>query len=319
MLLPAVPDEWTAEAFMKSLNPLSSDASKKLKESLLEFQATTWADVHNRYESKIRIANDSGSRSEQQRFQEKETSESRDSAIGDCQHLWEEVAMLLKNGHLREFLSDRAKNNNGKNRDTGEPAKPTAGSPPTKKTNISVTHGKRIRESSEDDITFTKEDADGLLLPYNDALVISLNVLDFKIKCVLVDPSSSTNIIQWRVLEQAKLTGNIFSTTKIVDGNNLTSVMTRGEILLPTHAEHITKTTLFEVVNGEILGRPWIHEMKAVSLTYHQLLKFSMPEGVKQIRGDQPAVREMNAVTISSSKEKKQIAITGVGALFHPD
>ncbi|XP_075095294.1 uncharacterized protein LOC142173573 [Nicotiana tabacum] len=57
-LLPAIPDEWTAEAFTKGLNPRSLDASRKLKESLLEFQATTWANVHNRYESKIRIEDD---------------------------------------------------------------------------------------------------------------------------------------------------------------------------------------------------------------------------------------------------------------------
>ncbi|XP_070054370.1 uncharacterized protein [Nicotiana tomentosiformis] len=58
MLLPAVPDEWEAEAFTKGLNPRSSDASRKLKESLLEFQVMTWVDVHNRYESKIRIEDD---------------------------------------------------------------------------------------------------------------------------------------------------------------------------------------------------------------------------------------------------------------------
>ncbi|XP_070034796.1 uncharacterized protein [Nicotiana tomentosiformis] len=58
MLLPVVPDEWAAEAFTKGLNPRSSDTSRKLKESLLEFQATTWVDVHNRYESKIRIKDD---------------------------------------------------------------------------------------------------------------------------------------------------------------------------------------------------------------------------------------------------------------------
>ncbi|XP_070040088.1 uncharacterized protein [Nicotiana tomentosiformis] len=37
MLLPVVPDEWAVEAFTKGLNPRSSDASEKLKESLLEF------------------------------------------------------------------------------------------------------------------------------------------------------------------------------------------------------------------------------------------------------------------------------------------
>lgn len=36
---------------------------------------------------------------------------------GDCRHLCEEVAVFLKSGHLREFVSDRAKNNYGKGRD----------------------------------------------------------------------------------------------------------------------------------------------------------------------------------------------------------
>ncbi|XP_019251114.1 PREDICTED: uncharacterized protein LOC109230032 [Nicotiana attenuata] len=50
-----------------------------------------------------------------------------------------------------------------------------------RKMNILVTHGKRIREESEDDgITFSEEDVDGLTLPYNDALlsiVIGYNVV----------------------------------------------------------------------------------------------------------------------------------------------
>ncbi|XP_019242134.1 PREDICTED: uncharacterized protein LOC109228071 [Nicotiana attenuata] len=37
--------------------------------------------------------------------------------IGDCRDLREEVATLLKNGHLKEFLSDQAKNNYGRNRE----------------------------------------------------------------------------------------------------------------------------------------------------------------------------------------------------------
>ncbi|XP_016469658.1 uncharacterized protein LOC107792000 [Nicotiana tabacum] len=131
-----------------------------------------------------------------------------------------------------------------------------------KKIKISITHGKRIRETLEDgEITFTDEDVNGLLLLHNDALVISLNILDFKIKRVLADLEISTNIIHWRVLEQAKLTGNILPAIKLLAGFNLISVTPREEILLPMHSEGITKTTLFDVVNGNmgynlILGRP---------------------------------------------------------------
>ncbi|XP_059310001.1 uncharacterized protein LOC132061161 [Lycium ferocissimum] len=58
MELPPVPEEWAAQAFTKGLNPRSSTASFKLKENLLEYEAVTWADVHNRYESKIRVEDD---------------------------------------------------------------------------------------------------------------------------------------------------------------------------------------------------------------------------------------------------------------------
>ncbi|XP_016471645.2 uncharacterized protein LOC107793744 [Nicotiana tabacum] len=179
-----------------------------------------------------------------------------------------------------------------------------------KKTKVSVTHIKRLREVAGDDITFTEEDMDGLLLPHNDTLVISLNVLDFRIKRVLVDPGSSANIIQWRVLEQVKLTKSIIPTTKLLAGFNLARVITIGESLLPTNAEGVMETTLFEVVDGDmgyniILGRPWLQEIKAVPSTYHQLLKFPTFERLKQIRGDQTAARKMNAISISGSKGKE--------------
>ncbi|XP_016456420.1 uncharacterized protein LOC107780403 [Nicotiana tabacum] len=247
---------------------------------------------------------------------------------GDCRHLREVVATLLKNGHLREFLSDWAKNNYSRNRDNAEPSKIGADPPRltismifggneinsvtfsvAKKTKVSVTHIKRFWEVSKDDITFKEEDADGFLLQHHDAVVISLNIIDFKIKHVLVDLGSSANINKWRVLELAKLTGSIIPATKLLARFNLASVTTRGEILLPTNAEGVTKTTLFDVVDDDmgyniILGRPWLHEMKAVLSTYHQLLKFLTIEGIKQIIGDQLSIREMNAVLISSSKGK---------------
>ncbi|XP_019252699.1 PREDICTED: uncharacterized protein LOC109231495 [Nicotiana attenuata] len=229
---------------------------------------------------------------------------------GDCRHLCEEVATLLKNGHLREFLSDRAKNNYCHNRDNREPSKAEEDPP---RQPINMIFGQKAPGSPKDDITFTEEDADGLLLPHNDALVISFYVLDFKIKRILVDVGSSANIIQWRVLEQAKLTRSIILATKLLVGFNLVSVTTRGELLLPTNAKGVTKTILLEVVDGNmgyniIPGRPWLHEVKAIPSTYHQLLKFPIPKGTKQIKGNQPAAREMNVISVSNSKGKEHAA-----------
>lgn len=55
---------------------------------------------------------------------------------------------------------------------------------------------------------------------------------------------------------------------------------------MPMNAEKVTKTTLFEVVDGDmgyniILRMSWIHKKKVVTSTYHQLLKFPTLEGIK--------------------------------------
>ncbi|XP_070010518.1 uncharacterized protein [Nicotiana sylvestris] len=58
MTLPHVPDNWSAIAFASNLNDKSSEATRRLKESLREFPATTWNDVYNRYSTKLRIEED---------------------------------------------------------------------------------------------------------------------------------------------------------------------------------------------------------------------------------------------------------------------
>nr|XP_016480249.1 PREDICTED: uncharacterized protein LOC107801436 [Nicotiana tabacum] len=134
---------------------------------------------------------------------------------GDCRHLREEVATLLKIGHLREFLSDRATNNYVRSLDNAKPSKLTAGSPGMKINMI-------FRGNEVNRVTFLAEKKTKISVTHG-----------FKIKRVLVDPGSLANIIQWIVLEQAKLIKNIIPAAKLLASFNLTSVTTRGEILLP--------------------------------------------------------------------------------------
>ncbi|XP_070007875.1 uncharacterized protein [Nicotiana sylvestris] len=66
MMLPYVPDNWVAMAFANNLNEKSSEAIRRLKESLREFPATTWNDVYNRYSTKLRIEEDTITRSQKE-------------------------------------------------------------------------------------------------------------------------------------------------------------------------------------------------------------------------------------------------------------
>ncbi|XP_070018073.1 uncharacterized protein [Nicotiana sylvestris] len=58
MDLPPVTNDWAIQAFTQGLNERSSIASCQLKQNLIEYPSVTWADGHNRYQSKIRVEED---------------------------------------------------------------------------------------------------------------------------------------------------------------------------------------------------------------------------------------------------------------------
>ncbi|XP_070054070.1 uncharacterized protein [Nicotiana tomentosiformis] len=107
----------------------------------------------------------------------------------DCRQLREEVAQLFNNVHLREFLSDRAKNH-FRNRYSGKQVEPEEPQhviniiiggvdipkgPMLKRTKVSITRGKRTWDYvPEGTLSFNDVDAEGIIQPHNDALVISV-------------------------------------------------------------------------------------------------------------------------------------------------
>ena len=71
------------------------------------------------------------------------------------------------------------------------------------------------------------------------------------------------------------------------DGENFS----KGIITLPVTVGLATENTLFHVLDIEmncnmILGRLWLHAMKAIPSTYHQCLKFSYDNVEVTILGD---------------------------------
>ncbi|XP_070020701.1 uncharacterized protein [Nicotiana sylvestris] len=269
MTLPRVPDNWAAIAFTSNLNEKSSEAMRRLKESLHEFPETTWNDVYNRL-------------------------------------LQGEVDHLLKQGYLTELFSEKGKQAYMKNRQ--EPPKP----PSPKRTvnvirggeeingvtyiaankvsKVTITHGKRVRHVLEEEsITFDDADVDG----------------------VLIDPGSSVNIILLRVLHEMQDEDKLVPKAHTLSRFDNSIGVTKGEVIFTTFAEGVVKDTKFQVVEKEmaynmILGRPWIHEMDIVPSTLHQIIKFSSPWGICQIRRDQQISKSINSVSDSSTRNEEK-------------
>nr|XP_016435819.1 PREDICTED: uncharacterized protein LOC107762022 [Nicotiana tabacum] len=174
--------------------------------------------------------------------------------------------------------------------------------PMLKHTRISITREKQPQDYiPEGVLSFSDEDAKGIIQPHNDVLVISILVNKSRIKCVLIDLGSSTNIIRSKVVEQLGLQDRIMPAVRVLNGFNMACATTKRKITLPVNTAGIVREAKFYIIEGDIrynalLGRPWIHHMRAVPSTLHQVLKLPVPGGIKTIYGEQPAAKEMFAI-----------------------
>ena len=92
-------------------------------------------------------------------------------------------------------------------------------------------------------------------------------------------------------LDKLSSAGIIFS------GFNGTTMLTVGDIALPVKAGSVTQQVLFLVVEdlgpyNVIVGRAWLHVMKAVPSTYHQTISYLTSAGHIDLLSSQLVARQ---------------------------
>uniref|UniRef100_A0A2N9HSY3 RNase H type-1 domain-containing protein n=1 Tax=Fagus sylvatica TaxID=28930 RepID=A0A2N9HSY3_FAGSY len=157
---------------------------------------------------------------------------------------------------------------------------------------------KRLRKEMTEEIIFTDRDLEGVQLPHSDALVVTMQIGDYEVKRILIDPGSSAEIMYDSLFKGLGLEHKDLD--RKVDplyGFSGESVMPVGRVTVKVHAGTVSSPTDFWVLNSyspynAILGRPWLHKMKAVPSTLHQRLRFPTPEGIMEVRGDQVTAKQ---------------------------
>ncbi|XP_059654709.1 uncharacterized protein LOC132301477 [Cornus florida] len=160
-------------------------------------------------------------------------------------------------------------------------------------------------------IGFGDGDLSRVQLPREDPLVISLLVANCMIKRVLIDLGSSANIITKTVFEQLEiLSSSIRPTSSLLMGLDGTRVDPLRVIDLSVTAAKRTlkETSVLTEIHPSynlIMGRGWIHQMRGVSSTLHQVMRCLSPDRKEVINlwGDQVAVKECYMLTQAEAKK----------------
>ena len=146
-------------------------------------------------------------------------------------------------------------------------------------------------------ISFNEDDAKRLRGPHDDALIIELEVGNCVVARILVDGGSSVDVIFKTTLDRMSIKeAEIEHKPNQLSGFNGEVTPSLGIIELPVRAGDLNRMVEFTVLDcpspfKAILGRPWIHEMRAVPSTYHLCVRFPTPNGIQEIRGSQEASR----------------------------
>ena len=154
----------------------------------------------------------------------------------------------------------------------------------------------RTRTTDEQEITFTDEDAERVHHPHDNAIVITLIIVNYTTRRVLVDNGSSANILYYPAFQQMRLGRDQLRLVNLpLVGFDGMKVQPVGTITLPVmegaYPQQVAKDVNFLVVDcsssyNAIIGRPTLNSWKAITSTYHLSVKFPMEHEVGQVQGD---------------------------------
>ncbi|XP_034681093.1 uncharacterized protein LOC117911040 [Vitis riparia] len=98
-------------------------------------------------------------------------------------------------------------------------------------------------------VTFPLVNASRVLQPHEDALVLTLGISGFDVRRVLIDPGSSTDLLQMLVFKQMDYSpSTLENLRRLLSRFNGATTTSQGDIVFPVQASLITLNIQFSVV-----------------------------------------------------------------------
>uniref|UniRef100_A0A2N9H5N8 Uncharacterized protein n=1 Tax=Fagus sylvatica TaxID=28930 RepID=A0A2N9H5N8_FAGSY len=206
----------------------------------------------------------------------------------DCYNLKRQIEELIKQGKLQRFV------------EKGGTSRSSRKAYARQIHNVLVTQKSNKKPRVEDlPITFTEEDACKVFHPHDDALVVTMEIAGYSTRRVLIDNGSSADIIYLTAFQQMK-----------IDKDQLQPI----ETPLGTHPKQATKKVDFLVVDcpsayNVIIGCPTLNRLRAVTSTYHLLVRFPTENGIGEMKGDQAMAKECYLTTVNAERVHQMLIV----------
>ena len=177
-------------------------------------------------------------------------------------------------------------------------------------------------------ITFSEDDARGIHQPHDDVLVITITIVGFITRRVLIDNGSLTDIIYLPAYQQMKIDKERlrpidiplvgFTGDKVRPSGVVSLVIEAG-----TYPKQVTASIEFLVVDcpstyNVIIGRPTLNKLRAVTSTYHLLVQFPTEHDIGELKRDQAAARECYFASLGLETRHQTMAINEGQKLVKP-
>ncbi|XP_059453507.1 uncharacterized protein LOC132184045 [Corylus avellana] len=173
-------------------------------------------------------------------------------------------------------------------------------------------------------LSFTEEDAKGVMMPHDDTLVVTVTVANHLLHRILIKNGSSADILYWPVFKQMGIDrSRITPFGSPLVGFAGGQVQPIRIISLPVTAgtapKQSTVMVVFLVVNrpfayNAIISQPALNKLKAVTSTYHLKTKFPIEEGIREVKGGQTTARKCYITSLKKPSEVTPLTVSTVGS-----
>ena len=174
---------------------------------------------------------------------------------------------------------------------------------------INASNKSKAIQLVDSSISFPLINLSRVITPHHDALVLTLCINNFDVHRVLVDPGSATDLLHLPAFRQMQVSlDKLSSAGKILSGFNRATTLTVGDIALPFKAGPVTHQVVFSMVEdlgpyNAIVGRAWLHAMKAVPSTYHQTISYLTSAGKIDLMSSQLAARQYYQLSVQECEK----------------